>query len=174
VPTAKAYAEANGLELVVETAHYYDHPYMQKLKFVEQHLPKAERLIYADTDVLFRPGAGLTERLFERPFNVSFDGNGICTALMAFKNERHTWNLLDVWTRLGEADIGFYRDWHEQSTMVVLYQNFGWVRDMTHLISWELVSHRNSPPGLIAYHNGSGDDGAERMKKFSWDGQPPF
>jgi hypothetical protein len=169
LPSARAYAEASGFDVVVETAVEYACPYMVKVDFLLKHLRGCDRLLYADVDLLFRPGATGVGGLFERPFGTHWDGNGVCTAFLALRNEPDVWRLLRLWRKVGPVTLGDRKRWVDQGPLGVLADNWKWVRDTVQTVPHGVVSPWGQPPGRLAVHCGTWGDGLARLRGLRWD-----
>lgn len=169
LPTAQQFAKEAGLSLRVEHQGVYETPFMQKVRFTLEALQAADRVVYSDIDVLFRPGAGARlEDLFSGPFAMSVDSNGFCTGFMTALKTPEVERFLRIWWELGmriDPNLTLY----DQGTFKLLNENFQWVKDLVAVIPVTLVSNPEcATPGAIAHHVWSRDERLERIENFSW------
>ena len=171
VPSAKAFAETNGMELrLVGYGKELASPHWFKLFLINELIDHGYRghLLYADVGVLFRPDARY-EPLF--PFSdimVSQDLAGPCTGLfcanLAFEPVRKAFQMRN--------DLGpvMRASGYEQSTFKVLYDNFHSVRNIVDLIPTKVVSNPEClEAGSVAHHFWhSKPNVLERMAAFDW------
>lgn len=164
VPSATRFAQANGLEMEVRREPKYRDTVVAMLRkpaLIDECLETCEELVYADVDILFRPGARL-EQVMVGELNVSTDFNGLCAGFMALRSTPKIRRLVRIWRELGLM-IGAARQ-HDQATMKLLVANFQWVADLVYKIPFEVVSHPwIKPPGSVAHHFWSQDADLEDL-----------
>ena len=168
-PTARQFAFEAELRVCVEHQKEYEAPYMQKVRLTLAALQFSERVIYSDSDIVFRPGAGaLVERLFTGPVNMSTDLHGFCTGFFTCVRTPEVEKMLRLWWELG-MPIDSDQLLHDQGTFKLLNQNFQWIKDLVREIPTNLISNPECAiPGAIAHHFWSSDGRFDRVEKFSW------
>ena len=151
----------------------FEDPYMERVARLRGCLESWDRVVLADSDVMFNPGCSDIDALFAGPVSVHVDGNGINTSLVACRSEPAVLRLLDTWLALGSCDIGSRMHWHDQAALMVMDENFRWVHDLIHRLPGGIVGHRQTRPGRVAHHFGHADDGVGRMRAVDWGSDQP-
>ena len=170
VPSARAFAVAAGLNFHLNTANLYQVSMMRKVLFLQAALADSERVIYADVDVVFRPGITDVEALFTGPVNVSTDVNGLCAGFMTFTKSSEVERLLRVWWDLGCTNSNDNSEYQDQGTLKMLHRNFDWVKALVREIPTTLVSNPDCAElGAIAHHVWGRTQRLDRMQNLKWE-----
>ena len=152
VPAMKRFAEKNQIELVALEEPTLASPMGHKILLVLKFLEQCDRLIYADSDVLFQRHATLRD-LFQKPVGVSQDYAGLCTGFMTFVRAVKVVELVTQWKIQGALPIPGRPFPSDQRSFQKLVARLSDGKELVEELSQDVVSNPlSSKIGSLAHH----------------------